>query len=225
MFFSSAVCAVGILNLCGQAAAAAPTPDEIARAAVQLGAEEFKARQQASDVLWQAGAAAEGVLRQALKSTDPEVRTRAAAVLAKLRLGIRPDMPPDTVRLIEQFRFGGSTAARRQALAELQAQGQWRALLAILRGEENPQERRALAALLATEVNKIIRPLVEQGDSQAEELLELASSSEAGLVQLVTYLLVTGRLDHSIEQTQARLGMEAHEEDLRRLVFLLRAKG
>src|SRR5207248_3574011 len=118
-------------------------------------------------LLWRAGPAAENALREALKSTDPEVRTRAAAVLNKLRLGIRPDMSPDVVRLIDQFRYGGSTAVRRQALSELQVQGQWRALLAILRGEENPQERRTLATLLATEVNKIIRPLIEQGDSQA----------------------------------------------------------
>src|SRR5205823_9072201 len=132
-FAASAVC---IVSLLGQVTDVAHSAQEIVRAAEQLGADEFKAREQASDLLWRAGPAAENALREALKSTDPEVRTRAAAVLTKLRLGIRPDMPPDVVRLIDQFRYGGSTAARRQALSELQAQGQWRALLAILRGEE-----------------------------------------------------------------------------------------
>src|SRR5687767_59343 len=68
---------------------------EIRAAVVQLGADDFRVRQQATDLLWQAGLAAEKVLREALKSNDPEVRFRAAAVLDKVRFGIRPDTAPE----------------------------------------------------------------------------------------------------------------------------------
>src|SRR5438105_4812600 len=99
--------------------------DSIAVMIEQLGAPGFEARQQATDQLWKAGAAAEAALRQAAKSNDPEIRTRAAALLNRLRLGIGPDTPADVALLVDQFCYGGSTNTRRQALAQLQAAGHW----------------------------------------------------------------------------------------------------
>src|SRR5262245_21483430 len=87
-----------------------PAKDQIARAIEELGTPSFEARQAATDLLWKAGAAAEGPLQEAAKSKDPEVRTRAAALLTKLRLGIRPETPPDVAALIDQFRYAESTA-------------------------------------------------------------------------------------------------------------------
>ena len=89
------------------------------------------------DALWLAGAASEAALREAVRSDDPEVRFRAAAVLDKVRAGLRPDTPPDVAALIEQFRFGNDTT-QRQALAELRTKGQWPVVLALLRGEADP---------------------------------------------------------------------------------------
>ena len=76
-------------------AAAAPTAEQIGQAVAGLGAEKFEQRQAATELLWRAGQLAEGALAQAAKSSDPEVRTRATALLAKLRLGIRPDTSPE----------------------------------------------------------------------------------------------------------------------------------
>src|SRR5688572_28704042 len=98
------------------AASGAPTEEEIRAAAAQLGADDFRIRQKATDLLWHAGLAAESVLREALKSNDPEVRFRAAAVLDKVRFGIRPDTAPEMLLLIEQFRHSSSATAKRQAL-------------------------------------------------------------------------------------------------------------
>src|SRR5258705_13971394 len=99
------VWSAGITVFAAQSAAdAAPTKGQIARAIEQLGAPSFETRQAASDLLWKAGNSAAGALREAVKSTDPEVRTRAAALLAKLQLGLRPDTPPEVVALIDQFR-------------------------------------------------------------------------------------------------------------------------
>src|SRR5262245_11284796 len=105
------------------AAETPPEKDLIARAIDDLGAPSFESRQAATDLLWKAGAAAEPALQEAAKSTDPEVRTRAIALLARLRLGIRPETPPEVAALIDQFRYAESMPLRRQALAELQAKG------------------------------------------------------------------------------------------------------
>src|SRR4051794_37466345 len=103
--------------------AAGATPEQIARAIYQLGAPQFEVRQAATDQLWRAGTAAHSALQQAAKSSDPEVRTRATDLLNKLRLGIRPDTPPELLALIDQFRYSPNTSQRREALRQLQAQG------------------------------------------------------------------------------------------------------
>src|SRR5258705_6623978 len=156
---------VGITIVAAHAPAeAAPTKDQIAHAIEQLGAPAFETRQAATDLLWKAGDAAEAALREAAKSTDPEVRTRAAALLAKLQLGLRPDTPPEVAALIVQFRYAETTSLRRQALAELQAKGHWQAILTLIRAQQNPEERRILATVLAGEARKIVGPRVERGE-------------------------------------------------------------
>ena len=64
---------------------AAPTTEQLVRAIEELGAPTFEARQAATELLWRAGQAAEAALAQAARNTDPEVRTRAVALLSKLR--------------------------------------------------------------------------------------------------------------------------------------------
>lgn len=202
------------------------TADEIRSAAGQLGADDFRVRQKASDLLWQAGLAAEGVLREALKSNDPEVRFRAAAVLDKVRFGILPGTPPDILLLIDQFRHGASATAKRQALLELQAKGRWGTILALLRGEENEARRRELATAVAGEAGKLVRPLIEKGDlSQAIEVLELTAVHDPGIAQLASALLLSGRLDEHILQLRNKLVTNSRDDDWRRLALLLRAKG
>jgi len=105
---------------------------------------------------------AEAALEQAAKSTDPEVRTRAAALLKKLRLGIRPDTPPEVLLLIDQFRYAQSPEQRRLALNELQVKERWQTILALIRGEQSPQERRNLATAIAGQAGKFVGPLVEK---------------------------------------------------------------
>src|SRR2546430_528665 len=126
--------------------------------------ERFEEREAATDLLWRAGQAAEAALAQAAKSNDPEVRTRAVALLSKLRLGIRPDTAPEVLALIDQFRYASAAEQRRQALNELQAKGHWQTVLTLIRGEQNPQERRNLATAIAAEAGKIVSALVDKGD-------------------------------------------------------------
>jgi tetratricopeptide (TPR) repeat protein len=205
-------------------ALAAPTAEDIAKAIEDLSAPEFDTRQAATELLFQAGEAAEAVLTKATKSTDPEVRTRASALLKKLRLGIRPDTPPDVLALIDQFRYSQNPEQRRQALGELQAKERWQTVLALIRGEQSQQERRNLATTIASQASKIVGPLVAKGElGQAEEVLELVATTEAGLPQLTAFLILTDRLDAKIAVTRERAS-EGNSEAWTRLAYLLRAK-
>lgn len=202
------------------------TLEQIQAAIGQLGDPDYRVRQEATDLLWQGGAASIEPLKQALKSDDPEVRYRAIAVLDKVRSGILPGTPPETLLLIDQFRHGGSTAIKQRALIELQGKGQWNTILALLRGEDDPQRRKELAAAMAAEAGKLVRPLVEQGEiDQALEVLELTAVHESGVVQLATALLLTDRLDPAIEQLRAKLTTMPTDDDWKRLAMFLRAKG
>ncbi|HEX5105858.1 MAG TPA: HEAT repeat domain-containing protein, partial [Pirellulaceae bacterium] len=204
----------------------APTAEEIQAAVGKLGADDFRVRQAASDLLWRAGRAAEAALREALKSNDPEVRFRAAAVLDKVRFGILPDTPPDILLLIDQFRHGSSSTVKRQSLLELQAKGQWSTILALLRGEENEQRRRELATAVAGEASKLVRPMIEKGElDQAIEVLELTAVHDPGVAQLTAALLLSGRLDDEMARLAGQLAEKPREEDWRRLAMYQRAKG
>ncbi|HEY2415652.1 MAG TPA: HEAT repeat domain-containing protein [Pirellulaceae bacterium] len=206
-------------------AGAEPTAGEVAKAVEDLSAAEFDVRQAATEVLWQAGQTAEEALTKAAKSTDPEVRTRAAALLKKLRLGIRPDTPAEVLVLIDQFRYSQNPEQRRQALNELQAKERWQTVLALIRGEQSQQERRNLATTIASQASKIVGPLVAKGElGQAEEVLELVATTETGLPQLTAFLILTDRLDQRIAAARER-ATEGDNEAWTRLAYLLRAKG
>ena len=80
--------AVGVV-LGGSAPAPAPAaPVSPAELVVQLGSDEFAQREAAVAALEKAGAGAIPALREALKSSDPEVRQRAASILTKLQRAV-----------------------------------------------------------------------------------------------------------------------------------------
>lgn len=69
--------------------------NEIARAAKNLGASDFKTREAATRYLSEAGKAAVPSLEKAAKDSDPEVRLRARELLPAARLGLSPDTPAE----------------------------------------------------------------------------------------------------------------------------------
>jgi hypothetical protein len=205
---------------------APPTPEALEAAIGQLGAADFSARQAATDLLWRAGPAAEASLQSAARSTDPEIRARATALLTRLRLGIRPDTPAEVAGLIDQFRFAASATSRRQALAELQSRGHWQAILTLIRGERDAAARLNLASAVAPEAGKLIRPLIERGDlAEAEQVLELVAISEPGVSQLTAFLVLTGRLDAALARAKAQAAAAPSAESWARLAYLERAHG
>ncbi|MDX1944488.1 MAG: hypothetical protein SFU86_03705, partial [Pirellulaceae bacterium] len=209
--------------LLGQAAN--PAAEQIAGWVKQLGDDDFAVRQAASDALWQAGAAAIPALAEAVRSPDAETAYRAKALLDKVRVGIRPNTPPELAALIDQFRFG-SDSAQRTALAELRTKGQWPIVLALLRSEANLDRRRTLAQAVAPDAGKVIRPLLEKGQlDDAQAILELTAVQDPGQIQLNTFLLLTGRLESAVAELARQQATSPQPEDWRRLALMSRAAG
>src|SRR5262249_794056 len=134
-----------------QAVAAAPTPDEIARAIRELGDNSFEVREKASQFLWEAGRAAEEAFEQTLKTNDAEVVRRARELLDRFRWGVYPDTPKNMVDLINQYR----SAARQKSdvvrdLMQLGPSG-YAVLLKIATAEEEAEMRRAVFRLIRQE--------------------------------------------------------------------------
>jgi hypothetical protein len=86
-----------IFLLAGQTHSASPepatVPANIEQAVRELGAADYRTRERASKLLWQADSAAEAALRKALVTNDPEVRERAMIILDKLAYRIGPNTP------------------------------------------------------------------------------------------------------------------------------------
>ncbi len=74
---------LAVMVLIGQLAAPATSP-EVAQLVTQLGASRFAERQAAAASLERMGGQALAALRTARSSTDPEVRTRATSIIAKI---------------------------------------------------------------------------------------------------------------------------------------------
>src|SRR5262249_40443235 len=74
--------------------------DKLKKLIRQLGDEDFEKREEASQQLVAAGARAKGLLTEALKDTDPEVRARADECLKKIDQGAGAALIATAVRVL-----------------------------------------------------------------------------------------------------------------------------
>ena len=206
---------------------AEPTIQEVQRAISQLQSKVFSERQLAMEFLFEAGRAAEDALRKAAKSADREVAFRAKSILDKFDHGIFANTPPDIVQIVQMYRRG-SRNEKQTAISQLQERGEVRVLLALLNSEKDESLRSQLTAQTVGAVQKLVPKLLLAGDSDdAEQLLELASSTTDGLLHYVTYLELTGKTESKIEKLvkkQTADGALADQEN-KLLLYLYRAKG
>jgi tetratricopeptide (TPR) repeat protein len=198
--------------------------EEILReAARKLGSDRFNERQQAMELLWAAGAAAEPVLQGALSHQDPEVRLRALSILDRFRYGIFNDTPPDIVRLIDRYRRG-DLRARREAMRELVERQALETILA-LRASESDKELLSEWGQHTTDVLTQLLPrlIVEGSDDEAERLLELAATYDDGMRHWAAFLELKGNLGTRIAKLRRREDSSALSA--RQLAYALRAHG
>jgi hypothetical protein len=211
------------------APAAPPTAEQIARWVRDLGADDFAARQQATDALWRAGEVAERALEEAAKSSDPEVSRRAKEVLDKFRTGIYPDTPEAVVALVR--RYLATDPNQRQTLVQGFCK-QGRAGLTTVRKlitlETNAEVRKIQLAQLARESGQAAGVMLAEGDAPgAEEVLEASLSLDQPetLGNYAAYYLLRGTLDDKARQLRARVEASGDKKAAATLVYLYRAKG
>ena len=217
----------------GYAADRAPTAADIDRAVRQLGDREYTVRQRASQVLWEAGRAAEPALQKALDSDDLEVVYRARQILDQLQWGILPDTPPGDVAWIERFRHADSQE-RRQICQELSAAGGSSLLRRLIALEPDKAQWKLLAQQFLRSDDVLNRTLAEQaarflldGKFDDAERMLLDSSEEAALRDYAALLLARGKIDAKIAELRKQLERQSRSDydGYRRLAYLLRAKG
>lgn len=204
-----------------------PTAEEIAAAIERLGHDDYQVREEATDFLWRAGDAAITALEAATKSTDAEVRIRAADVLNRFRNGIFPDTPPESAELILLYR-NGNHSQKSMAINRLRERKDHRTLLRLLRGESDATVRRMLASSIRSHLSGMIAIHLEQGETRAvQELLELdaAMGSDNARRQLAMLLLLSGGLNERRAALATELKDSTDAEWLQTLATLHLAAG
>jgi predicted Zn-dependent protease len=183
---------------------AARPPDKIADAIEKLGSGDPESRDEAVKVLWGAGRAAEPALREAAGGGDPEAAARAAALLEKIEVGLRPDTPAHIVTAVEGFRAADTAAAALGPAQQLLRGGETATsvLVRLWARDRNDAVKQGVRPLLAEAYQRAVPLLLGEGrDADAEDLLLTAATQQgeqAGL-DYAAYLLCRGRLDQAIQ--------------------------
>jgi tetratricopeptide (TPR) repeat protein len=152
-----------------------PTPEQIRQAIDDLASPRFAVRERASNLLWEAGRAAEAGLRAAARGKDEEAANRAKAILEKFDWGLYPDTPAEVVKLVEQFR-GGDANARQEVVGKLMRIKPSRlgVLRKVIAHEQDEEARKQMYARMAPQAREAVPELLVAGlPEEAGELLEL----------------------------------------------------
>ncbi len=221
--------AVGLL-LAVAPAEAAPAPslqEQVARWIGQLGADDFTAREDASQKLWAAGPAAEAALEKALRSDDPEVARRARVVLGRIRAGIPADTPGDVLRLVEQYL---EDPARGEGLLDkLLANGsQGYAVLVKVADRQATDQRRRILERITRQGPRLAAALLADGQfDAAEALLEscLGGGDESDRKHYAAFIQLRGKLDDALRRFEGQAGRPGGARAQALLTHLYRAKG
>lgn len=202
---------------------------EIAGAIRNLGHPSFKVREQASQLLWKAGRAAETALERAAQSSDAEVVRRAQQILDRFRWGIYPDTPEEVVRLVDQYRSGDPNL-REQAIEGLLRCGSlgYEVLLKIASAERNRAVREWFWNRVAVEIPRALPATIQQGNlGLAERMIELCAQedNEQAIRNFAAFVLLRGRIDGKIREYEQRWERQGDRHSATVLTYLYRAAG
>lgn len=202
-----------------------PTREQIAQAIDQLADERFRVREAASALLWKAGIAAREALEAAAKSDDPERAQRAESILARVRLGILPDTPPDVVKLIHQFRDSTSSSVRRRVIQQLSRSERFDTVLALIRSETDEKKRAYLVRAITRDINKLLEEMLARREiEEVEQILEMSAIADSTQANYAVYLTLSGKADKEIERLRAA-PHTVSSTHTRLLIALLKLKG
>jgi len=215
---------------------AAPPRLTIEALVADLGHPAYAVRENAQRELWRRGDAAVPALEMALKDENPEVVRRARELLDKFSWGIRPDSPPEVLRLLRKFQAGDADPrkndeARRSAVLELLRHGAPGVSVArALLGKDFPPEvnRKLVEEVTALIRREAPRRLFDEKPVDAAELVGLhrAGSGPAGASDYAVFQILRGTLPEATASTETSLksGKQSAQQKLL-LTHLYRAMG
>ncbi|MEM7383948.1 MAG: tetratricopeptide repeat protein [Verrucomicrobiota bacterium] len=190
-----------------------------AEALTLLQADQFALREHATQYLWRAGETVRELLSEATRSGGPETRMRARMILSYFDYGILPDSSPEILTLIYQFR-DGNLRDRRESVRKLLAMGKHRQIVRLLRTVNDPTTRRTLTMDVTRETQNLLPRLFRERQwEDVEALLELASTTPAGMRDLAAFHQSRGSLDREIIRLK---GKKRQPLDTRLLIWYLR---
>ena len=185
-----------------------------------LGASDFAKREEAMEELWEIGDDALVVLEKLRTDRNPEVAARARMLFRKVKLGITPETPEKLVLLIENY-WSGSSREKISILKQLKSQAEFDFLFRLAGMETDPMVRRSIDELVASELPKIVRGLLNEGKQErARELLGKSDQLES-MINLGHLLQLSGELEKEIE----RLRASESKPDQKRYLAYLKVKG
>jgi tetratricopeptide (TPR) repeat protein len=160
------VLGAALLTQVGEPGATKPTRAEIAAAIKHLASDDFQVREQATNVLWRAGNAAQSALTAVAKGRDAEAASRAKVLLEKIRLGILPDTPPETAALIQSF-HKGELEAQLGVLYQLHEKKQHAAAISLLQSLADQDRRQFLVREYLVNTSHHVRELLPEEDAKS----------------------------------------------------------
>jgi tetratricopeptide (TPR) repeat protein len=214
----------GVAALCAadapNADATKADPTDFAALIRELSSESYQAREKATKELWEAGTVVLEELREASGSDDPEMATRAAAVLEKIELRITPETPGSILELIRRYR----SAPQNQKTNFLNELRRKKAYFQVLKlySMEDPATKAGLSSVVRGVAISGARQAIATGDPDgALQLLKMSANEPSDLMALACFYRSMGMLGEGIENPPAPENVPSEAWQ----ITLLRAKG
>ena len=196
---------------------------EILETIKQIGSDNFKIRESATQKLWKFGRIAEPLLRDALKNGGPELRYRGTKILEEFELGLYPDTPEDIAKLINDYRSGVGVK-KEAAIIKMAELGKTELLMKLIKRENDIGIRKMVAQIVGRNISEQVPALIlENKIDEARQLLEVAALDHNGMRNYASFLVETNQIESAI--TKKRIAAKNSDLDAEILAWMLRAKG
>ena len=197
--------------------------EEILETIKQIGSDNFKIRESATQKLWKFGKSAEPLLRDALKNGGPELRYRGTKILEEFELGLYPDTPQDIAKLINDYRSGVGVK-KEAAIIKMAELGKTELLMKLIKRENDIGIRKMVAQIVSRNISEQVPSLIlDNKIDEAEQLLEVAALDHNGMRNYASFLVETNRIESAI--SKKRIAAKNSNLDAEILAWMLRAKG
>ncbi len=196
-------------------------PADLGKLVEDLASESFQTREQATEILWEAGEEALAQLRKASVASDPEMSLRATELLEKIELRITPNTPATILDLIRSYQEAPINQ-KVNFLNDLKRNKAYFQVLKLYSMEDRPEVRTALAPVIEGVAIFGARDVIASGDQAAAiDLLKMSANEPVALMALACLYRSMGRLDEELENPSPPAGVAT---DLWKIT-MLRAKG